>query len=102
MGRVAARLADWTIITSDNPRNEDPLEIIAAIENGFAKGDARTYEIVPDRKEAIARALAMANKGDYVLVAGKGHEDYQIFRDRTIHFSDIEVIQEILAGMEAS
>lgn len=101
MGRVAARLADWTIITSDNPRNEDPLEIIAAIENGFAKGAARTYEIVPDRKEAIARALAMANKGDYVLVAGKGHEDYQIFRDRTIHFSDIEVIQEILARMGA-
>ncbi|MGZ7065742.1 MAG: UDP-N-acetylmuramoyl-L-alanyl-D-glutamate--2,6-diaminopimelate ligase, partial [Candidatus Aminicenantales bacterium] len=102
MGRVAARLADWTIITSDNPRNEDPLEIIAAIESGFAKEAARTYEIVPDRKEAIARALAMVNKGDYVLVAGKGHEDYQIFKDRTIHFSDIEVIQDILAGMEAS
>ena len=102
MGRVAARLADWTIITSDNPRNEDPLEIIAAIEKGFAKEAARTYEAVPDRKEAIARALAMANKGDYVLVAGKGHEDYQIFRDRTIHFSDIEVIQDILARMGAS
>ncbi|MGA2533502.1 MAG: UDP-N-acetylmuramoyl-L-alanyl-D-glutamate--2,6-diaminopimelate ligase [Candidatus Aminicenantales bacterium] len=102
MGRVAARLADWTIITSDNPRNEDPLEIIAAIENGFAKEAARTYEVVPDRKEAIARALAMVNKGDYVLVAGKGHEDYQIFKDRTIHFSDIEVIRDILAGMEAS
>jgi UDP-N-acetylmuramoyl-L-alanyl-D-glutamate--2,6-diaminopimelate ligase len=101
MGRVAARLADWTIITSDNPRNEDPLEIIAAIEKGFAKEAARTYEIVPDRKEAIARALALANKGDYVLVAGKGHEDYQIFKDRTIHFSDIEVIKEILARAEA-
>jgi UDP-N-acetylmuramoyl-L-alanyl-D-glutamate--2,6-diaminopimelate ligase len=102
MGRVAARLADWTVITSDNPRNEDPLEIIAAIENGFGKEAARTYEVVPDRKEAIARALAMASKGDYVLVAGKGHEDYQIFKDRTIHFSDIEVIKEILARMEAS
>jgi UDP-N-acetylmuramoyl-L-alanyl-D-glutamate--2,6-diaminopimelate ligase len=98
MGRVAARLADWTILTSDNPRNEDPLEIIAAIEKGFAKEGARTYEAVPDRREAIARALAMANKGDYVLVAGKGHEDYQIFKDRTIHFNDIEVIKEILAG----
>jgi len=102
MGRVAARLADWTIITSDNPRNEDPLEIIAAIERGFAKEAARTYEIVPDRREAVVRALAMANRGDYVLVAGKGHEDYQIFRDRTIHFSDIEVIRDILAGMGAA
>jgi UDP-N-acetylmuramoyl-L-alanyl-D-glutamate--2,6-diaminopimelate ligase len=102
MGRVAARLADWTVITSDNPRNEDPMEIIAAIEKGFEKEAARTYEIVPDRKEAIARGLAMANKGDYVLVAGKGHEDYQIFKDRTIHFSDIEVINEILRRMEAA
>jgi UDP-N-acetylmuramoyl-L-alanyl-D-glutamate--2,6-diaminopimelate ligase len=98
MGRVAARLADWTVLTSDNPRNEDPMEIIAAIEKGFTKEAARTYEIVPGRKEAISRALAMATKGDYVIVAGKGHEDYQIFKDRTIHFSDIEVIKEILAG----
>ena len=102
MGRVAARLADWTVITSDNPRNEDPLEIIAEIEKGFAKEAARTYEVVPDRREAIARALAMAGKGDYVLVAGKGHEDYQILKDRTIHFNDIEAIREILAGREAA
>ena len=102
MGRVAARLADWTIITSDNPRNEDPMEIIAAIEKGFAKEGARSYEVVPDRRESIARALALASKGDYVLVAGKGHEDYQIFKDRTIHFSDIEVIKEILAGIGTS
>ena len=98
MGRVAARLADWTVITSDNPRNEDPMEIIAAIEKGFSKEAARTYEVVPDRKEAISRALAMATKGDYVIVAGKGHENYQILKDRTIHFNDIEVINEILAG----
>jgi len=102
MGRVAARLADWTVITSDNPRNEEPLEIIAAIEKGFEKEASRTYEVVPDRKEAITRALAMASKGDYVLVAGKGHEDYQIFKDRTIHFSDIEVIKEVLGRLEAA
>jgi UDP-N-acetylmuramoyl-L-alanyl-D-glutamate--2,6-diaminopimelate ligase len=102
MGRVAARMADWTVITSDNPRNEEPLEIIAAIEKGFGKEASRTYEVVPDRKEAITRALAMANKGDYVLVAGKGHEDYQIFKDRTIHFSDIEVIKEVLGRLEAA
>jgi UDP-N-acetylmuramoyl-L-alanyl-D-glutamate--2,6-diaminopimelate ligase len=102
MGRVAARLADWTIITSDNPRAEDPLEIIAAIERGFEKEAARTYEVVPDRREAITRALAMAVKGDYVLIAGKGHEDYQIFKDQTVHFSDTEVIRDVLARMEAS
>ncbi len=101
MGRVAARLADWTVLTSDNPRSEDPMEIIAAIETGFAKEGVRTYEIVPDRKEAIARALATANKGDVVLVAGKGHENTQIFKDRTVPFSDHEVIREILAKMEA-
>lgn len=102
MGRVAARLADWTILTSDNPRSEDPMEIIAALEKGFEKEAVRTYEVVPDRKEAIARALATANKGDTVLVAGKGHEDCQIFKDRTIPFSDIEVIREVLAKMEAA
>jgi UDP-N-acetylmuramoyl-L-alanyl-D-glutamate--2,6-diaminopimelate ligase len=102
MGRVAARLADWSILTSDNPRNEEPMAIIAAIEKGFAKEAARTYEVIPDRREAIARALAMAVKGDFVLVAGKGHEDYQIFRDRTIHFSDVEVIKEILAAKEGA
>jgi ABC-type branched-subunit amino acid transport system ATPase component len=59
MGRVAARLADWTLLTSDNPRSEEPMDIIAAIEKGFEKEGVRTYEIVPDRSEAIARALAM-------------------------------------------
>ncbi len=99
MGRVAARLADWTVLTSDNPRDEDPLAIIAGIEEGFGKEAAKTYEVVPDRREAIARALAMANKGDYVLIAGKGHEDSQIFKDRTVHFSDAEVVREILRVM---
>jgi UDP-N-acetylmuramoyl-L-alanyl-D-glutamate--2,6-diaminopimelate ligase len=102
MGRVAARLADWTILTSDNPRSEDPMAIIAAIETGFAKEAVKTYEIEPDRRKAIARALATANKGDFVLVAGKGHEDYQIFKDRTVHFGDIEVVEETLQAMEAS
>jgi UDP-N-acetylmuramoyl-L-alanyl-D-glutamate--2,6-diaminopimelate ligase len=102
MGRVAARLADWTILTSDNPRSEDPMAIIAAIETGFAKEAVKTYEIEPDRRKAIARALATANKGDFVLIAGKGHEDYQIFKDRTVPFSDIEVVTETLRAMEAS
>jgi UDP-N-acetylmuramoyl-L-alanyl-D-glutamate--2,6-diaminopimelate ligase len=102
MGRVAARLADWTVLTSDNPRTEDPGDIIAAIEKGFAKEGARTYEIEPDRKKAIVRALATANKGDIVLIAGKGHETYQIFKDRTVHFSDIEVVEEALRRTEGA
>ena len=102
MGRVAARLADWTVLTSDNPRSEDPAEIIAAIERGFTKEAVRAYEVEPDRRKAIVRALATANKGDIVLVAGKGHENYQIFRDRTVHFSDVEVVEETLRGPEGS
>ncbi len=102
MGRVAARLADWTVLTSDNPRTEDPAEIIAAIERGFTKEAVRAYEVEPDRRKAIVRALATANKGDIVLVAGKGHENYQVFRDRTVHFSDVEVIDETLRGMEGA
>jgi UDP-N-acetylmuramoyl-L-alanyl-D-glutamate--2,6-diaminopimelate ligase len=96
MGDVAARLADWTIVTSDNPRQEDPLQIIADIEKGFRKNESAAYEIIPDRKEAIRKALELARKGDTVLIAGKGHEDYQIFKDRTIHFSDIEVASLLL------
>ncbi|MCX6574003.1 MAG: UDP-N-acetylmuramoyl-L-alanyl-D-glutamate--2,6-diaminopimelate ligase [Candidatus Aminicenantes bacterium] len=102
MGRVAARLADWTVLTSDNPRSEDPAEIIAAIERGFTKEAVRAYEVEPDRRKAIVRALATANKGDIVLVAGKGHENTQIFRDRTVHFSDVEAVEETLRGMEGS
>jgi UDP-N-acetylmuramoyl-L-alanyl-D-glutamate--2,6-diaminopimelate ligase len=102
MGRVAARLADWTILTSDNPRSEEPMDIISAIETGFTKEAVKSYEVVPDRKKAIFRALATANKGDIVLVAGKGHETTQIFKDRTDHFSDIEVIEDALREMEAA
>jgi len=101
MGRVAARLADWTVLTSDNPRSEEPGDIIAAIEKGFTKESVRTYEVEPDRRKAIVRALATANKGDIVLIAGKGHEDYQIFKDRTVHFSDIESVRATLREMEA-
>jgi UDP-N-acetylmuramoyl-L-alanyl-D-glutamate--2,6-diaminopimelate ligase len=100
MGRVAARLADWTVLTSDNPRSEDPAAIIGAIEGGFAKEAVKTYEIEPDRRKAIVRALATANKGDIVIIAGKGHETYQVFKDRTVHFSDIEVAGEALRAGE--
>jgi UDP-N-acetylmuramoyl-L-alanyl-D-glutamate--2,6-diaminopimelate ligase len=100
MGEVAATLAYQTIITSDNPRSEDPLAIIAGIEQGFISKGAKNYKIIPDRMTAIAQALAEAKKGDYVLIAGKGHEDYQIFKDRTVHFDDREVVRSILATRE--
>jgi len=96
MGEAAGRLADYSIITSDNPRSEDPLVIIAEIERGMKKSGSKQYEVIPDRKEAIVRALDIGEAGDYILVAGKGHEDYQILKDRIIHFSDAEVILELL------
>jgi UDP-N-acetylmuramoyl-L-alanyl-D-glutamate--2,6-diaminopimelate ligase len=99
MGEAAARLADWTIITSDNPRSEDPEKIITEIEQGFLKAGNRNYEKIIDRKRAIEKAIIMARKGDYVLIAGKGHENYQIFKDRTIPFSDVEAAREILKGL---
>jgi UDP-N-acetylmuramoyl-L-alanyl-D-glutamate--2,6-diaminopimelate ligase len=102
MGEAAGRLADYTIITSDNPRSEEPLAIIAEIERGMKKTGSRQYEVIPDRKAAIARALSIGQEGDYILIAGKGHEDYQINKDRIIRFSDAEVIQEWLNDKEKS
>jgi UDP-N-acetylmuramoyl-L-alanyl-D-glutamate--2,6-diaminopimelate ligase len=96
MGRVVGTLADHSIITSDNPRSEDPLSIIANIEEGAKEARAR-YTVLPERREAIARALQSARRGDSVVVAGKGHENYQILRDETIHFDDREVAEEILS-----
>ncbi|HEK84774.1 MAG TPA: UDP-N-acetylmuramoyl-L-alanyl-D-glutamate--2,6-diaminopimelate ligase [Candidatus Aminicenantes bacterium] len=100
MGEVAARLADWTLITSDNPRSEDPDQIIKEIEQGFHKAGKHSYEKEVDRRLAIEKAIRMARKGDWVVIAGKGHECYQIFRDKTIAFSDVETAREILKEME--
>ena len=97
MGEVAGRLSDLTIITSDNPRTEDPMAIIDDIVTGIAPTGGH-YEIVPDRREAIDRAIEVAAPGDLVILAGKGHENYQIFKDRTIHFDDAETAAELLAA----
>ena len=94
MGREALS-ADFAIVTSDNPRSEDPLAIIADIESGMSAGKDR-YEVVPDRRDAIARALELAQAGDSVLIAGKGHEDYQIVGDEVRHFDDRAVAAEEL------
>ncbi len=93
MGRVVSQLADHVIITADNPRNEDPLAIIEDIKRGMVKNN---YRVILDRREAIRESLAWAIPGDIVLVAGKGHEDYQIFSNGKIHFNDSEVVRECL------
>ncbi len=95
MGHVAAQTADHIVVTSDNPRSEDPVGIILQIEDGI-RSVGGSYEIEVDRRKAIALALAQASPGDAVLIAGKGHEDYQVFADRTIHFDDREVASEEL------
>ena len=93
MGEIGGRLSDICIITSDNPRTEDPEQILKDVEEGTKRTEC-PYECICDRKEAIFRAVEIAREGDLVVVAGKGHEDYQIFKDKTIHFDDAEVIRE--------
>ncbi len=98
MGEAAAQLSDEIIVTSDNPRSEDPAKITLDIEVGVRRVRSDHYEIILDRQEAIARAFDMGQRGDIVLIAGKGHENYQILSDRTIPFDDREVAQRLLLG----
>jgi len=98
MGKAASQYAHSIIVTNDNPRKEEPTDIVNDIIRGFAPG-FKQYEVELDRKKAIAKALNMAGQGDLVVIAGKGHENYQIFKDKTIHFDDYEVVREILEKM---
>ncbi len=98
MGYAADALSDHVVVTSDNPRSEDPEEIIKDIVKGIA-GEA--YSVIPDREEAIRYAVLMAEKEDTVLVAGKGHEDYQEIKGVRHHFSDREVVMKILREISA-
>jgi UDP-N-acetylmuramoyl-L-alanyl-D-glutamate--2,6-diaminopimelate ligase len=93
MGRVVEQLADHAIITSDNPRKEDPDAIISRVEKGFR---SNRYEKITDRAEAIAHAISLAQSRDVILIAGKGHETYQEFADHTIPFDDIAVAKRAL------
>ncbi len=93
MGEIASRHADFTIITSDNPRSEDPKKIIEDIKTGF---HGSSFKIIEDRRDAILEGITMAREKDVLLVAGKGHEDYQIIGNNIYHFSDREVIEESL------
>jgi UDP-N-acetylmuramoyl-L-alanyl-D-glutamate--2,6-diaminopimelate ligase len=98
MGRIASELADLAIVTSDNPRSEDP----AAIIDEIVAGTTREVEVEPDRAAAIERALSEATEGDVVLIAGKGHEQGQEFADRTIPFDDREVARDVLRRLGAA
>lgn len=97
MGEIAGRLSDYCIITSDNPRTEEPMSIILQIEEGMKRTSCR-YEMIENRRAAIRAAMDMARKGDCIILAGKGHETYQIIGREKRHFDEREVIQEILEG----
>jgi UDP-N-acetylmuramoyl-L-alanyl-D-glutamate--2,6-diaminopimelate ligase len=111
MGEVTARRSDIAIVTSDNPRTEDPLQIIAQIRGGVAAihprewtldearaGRGRGYVVIPDRRAAIRFAVSLLRRDDILLVAGKGHEDYQILGTTRIHFDDREELRNAFAA----
>ena len=95
MGATAVRLSDMTFVTSDNPRSENPLDIIRDIETGMQEGPGE-YKVISDRREAIEHAVMTAGKGDIVVIAGKGHEDYQIIGNRRNPFDDRKVAREMV------
>lgn len=102
MGGIALQLADDVVVTSDNPRSEDPEKIIDQIEVALQPvPEGKTVTRIADRKEAIHYALAHAGDKDVIMIAGKGHENYQILKDRTIHFDDKEVVEEYWKGKKA-
>jgi UDP-N-acetylmuramoyl-L-alanyl-D-glutamate--2,6-diaminopimelate ligase len=93
MGKIGVELSDIAIVTSDNPRTEEPMAIIKDIVENL---EADRYKIVENRREAIKEALKLGKSGDVIVIAGKGHENYQILKDKTIHFDEREVVIEIL------
>lgn len=95
MGEVSGKMADFTIITSDNPRFEKPLDIIADIRVGIDRTDGK-YIAIPDRKEAIRYAIRHGEQGDIIILAGKGHEDYQEIEGKKYPMDERVLISEIL------
>lgn len=99
MGEAAARGSDFVVLTSDNPRSEDPMKIIEDVMPGLKRVNGTRFQVEPERKKAIALALGQARSGDMVLIAGKGHEKYQILREGTFPFDDVQVAREALKQM---
>ena len=96
MAIKASVYADTAVFTSDNPRSEDPISILEDMRYGVS--EASNCEFIVDRLEAIKWAFEHAGPEDCVVIAGKGHEDYQIFKDKTVHFSDREIASELVGG----
>ena len=95
MGEISGKIADYTIITSDNPRTENPQSIVNQIEEGIKKTKGK-YEVIIDRKEAIKKAIKMANKSDIIVLAGKGHEPYQEINGEKFDFDERKIVKEII------
>ncbi len=95
MGKIAGELSDFCVVTSDNPRSEQPEAIIDDILVGVKQTNV-SYVVIPDRKSAIKYAIDNAKSGDVIVLAGKGHEKYQILNDKTIPFDEREIVEEIL------
>ncbi len=98
MGEIAGRFSEFAVITSDNPRTEDPMAIIETIEEGMKKSGTK-YTIIENRKEAIRYALSVAGQDDVIMIAGKGHENYQEINGTKYHFDDKEIVMELLNSM---
>jgi UDP-N-acetylmuramoyl-L-alanyl-D-glutamate--2,6-diaminopimelate ligase len=98
MGEIAERLSDRIVLTSDNPRSEDPMTIIQAIRAGIGTA----HEVEPDRRKAIAGAISRAHPGDVVLIAGKGHENYQESAGKRLPFSDVAIAKEAIGAWRAT
>ena len=99
MGKIAQSLSDKIVVTSDNPRSEDPQQIITDILSGLKLINSKTVFVEPDRQLAIELLKKISKPEDVIIVAGKGHEDYQILADRTIHFDDREEVQKVFASL---
>ena len=98
MGEISGKVADYTIITSDNPRTEDPQKIVNQIEEGIKKTKGK-YEVIVDRTDAIKRAIEMANKTDIIVLAGKGHEPYQEINGVKYPFDERIIVRELISKM---
>ena len=98
MGEISGKIADYTIITSDNPRTEKPENIVKDIEDGIAKTKGK-YEVIVDRKQAIEKAIKMANKNDIIVLAGKGHEPYQEINGVKHSFNERIIVNEIIKNI---